>query len=476
MTPKAFLSYSWSSPAHQQLINEWAARLLSDGVDVVLDQYDLKEGHDKFVFMERMVTDPSVSHVLVFSDSTYVEKADARAAGVGTESQIISGEIYAKVEQSKFIPIVCAKDAEGQPCLPAFLMARIWIDFTSPEAVNDNWERLIRLLHGKPANEKPKLGKPPVYLESTEVAPASPAAAKLASLRTALLNGRAGIQLYRRAFLDECIAHVESLRVRQRPTAEVIGEKVLEDVGKLKPIRDLAADWLLLEGAVTKDDSLRDDLLEYMERLRAMKGRPPEMNQWSDSWFEAHALFVYESFLYAVAALLKVRRYDLLAAIFGNHYLLPESEGRGTGRFETFDTFWAYSESLQPVLASHGVRLLSPAAAMVQKHADRVDLPFTSVLEADALAFVISVVSETSRWYPAMLLYVSYGRTLPFFVRAAQKRHFQALAQISGLATGDLFRAAYERGAVRLSVSAWHDFGMGAGLSEILNIAQLDTL
>jgi hypothetical protein len=50
----------------------------------------LKEGHDKYVFMEKMVTDPSVTHVPVICDRIYAEKADARKAGVGTESQIMS--------------------------------------------------------------------------------------------------------------------------------------------------------------------------------------------------------------------------------------------------------------------------------------------------------------------------------------------------------------------------------------------------
>ena len=59
MTPKVFISYSWSSQAHQERVREWAERLVGDGVDVVLDLYDLKEGQDKYAFMERMVTNPS---------------------------------------------------------------------------------------------------------------------------------------------------------------------------------------------------------------------------------------------------------------------------------------------------------------------------------------------------------------------------------------------------------------------------------
>lgn len=162
--PKAFMSYSWSSPGIRGLIREWAERLSADGIEVVLDQIDLKEGDDKYAFMERMVTDQSVTHVLVFSDSTYARKADQRQAGVGTESQIISREIYEKVEQSKFIPIVCEFEESGEPCLPVFMKSRIWINFATPEAVNDNWEQLIRRVFGKPAFERPKLGKPPAYI------------------------------------------------------------------------------------------------------------------------------------------------------------------------------------------------------------------------------------------------------------------------------------------------------------------------
>ena len=112
MKPKVFISYSWSSPGHQDQIRQWAEQLVNDGVDVILDIWDLKEGDDKFAFMEKMVTDDSVTHVLVFSDSEYAAKADARRAGVGTESQIISREVYSKAQQSKVVEAKPAKKNE----------------------------------------------------------------------------------------------------------------------------------------------------------------------------------------------------------------------------------------------------------------------------------------------------------------------------------------------------------------------------
>lgn len=128
--PRVFISYSWSTPAHQEEVHQIAKHLMQEGVDVVFDRWDLKEGQDKNAFMEKMVADPTVTHVLVVCDAAYVAKADDRkAGGVGTESQIISQEVYAKVNQTKFIPIFFELDELGARFLPVFLKSRIGIDF-----------------------------------------------------------------------------------------------------------------------------------------------------------------------------------------------------------------------------------------------------------------------------------------------------------------------------------------------------------
>jgi TIR domain len=133
LNPKAFISYSWTSLAHRVLVLGYAERLLADGVDVVFDQYDLREGQEKYQFVEKMVTDSSVTHVLAFFDRAYAENSDARRAGVGTESQIVSKEIYDKVDQTKFIPIACELDERGEPYFPQFFKNRIALDFSSLE-------------------------------------------------------------------------------------------------------------------------------------------------------------------------------------------------------------------------------------------------------------------------------------------------------------------------------------------------------
>src|SRR5690242_2334494 len=126
--PKVFISYSWSSDLHQKWVISLAERLAGDGVDVVLDLWELREGQDKYAFMERMATDSTISRVLAICDKQYAEKADARKKGVGTESQIMSKEIYDKVDQKKFVAIVTEYFDDGEPCLPTFFKTRKFID------------------------------------------------------------------------------------------------------------------------------------------------------------------------------------------------------------------------------------------------------------------------------------------------------------------------------------------------------------
>lgn len=100
---KVFISYSWKV---QEKVIELTERLISNGIDVILDVYDLKEGQDKYAFMEQSVNDPSVDKVLIICDRSYMEKANDRSGGVGDETVIISPEIYGQMKQEKFIPMM----------------------------------------------------------------------------------------------------------------------------------------------------------------------------------------------------------------------------------------------------------------------------------------------------------------------------------------------------------------------------------
>jgi hypothetical protein len=42
--PKTFISYSWTTPDYESWVISLASELRENGVDVILDKWDLKEG------------------------------------------------------------------------------------------------------------------------------------------------------------------------------------------------------------------------------------------------------------------------------------------------------------------------------------------------------------------------------------------------------------------------------------------------
>ncbi len=473
--PRAFISYSWSNEEHCERVRSWADRLVNDGVDVVIDVYDLREGDDKHVFMEKSVNDPTVSHVLIVCDKRYVEKANARSAGVGTETQLISKEVYDKVQQSKFISLICERDETGEPYLPAYLSSRIGVDFSSPEKINENWEQLIRVLYGQPRLVKPAIGTAPAYLKEVAVTSTSPVRAKLEDLRQALMSAKPGASIYRKAFLSACFEYVDSLRRRGPAERGNAGARVLEEFRKLVPIRDQLVDWVLLESTVAPGPDFVEALLEMLEQLIEMKSRPRDVNSWDSSYFQAHELFAYETFLYVVAALMKTRAFEALHEVFSSHYLRAESERDNENKFTLFDEFYATADILQSDLAPQGKTLHSPAAELLKRSANRTDIKFNDVIEADMLATFVTWASGATNWFPQLMYYSSHHQQFPLFVRATQHKHFAAIATITGLTDSVALKETVQKNYDAANVRQWPHF-WGRNFLHTVNLEKLDTI
>lgn len=465
MTPKAFISYSWSSPQHSEFIDQIARRLRDDGVDVLYDRWELEEGHDVHFFMERMVTDDSVTNVLIFCDSGYVEKANNRRSGVGTESQIISKDIYEKVQQSKFVPIICERDGE-RPLVPAFLGSRIYLDFSSPELVNQNWERLIRKLFGKPADIKPPLGTPPSYILDASSVPPSAIRSKLKTLTTAVIQGKPTLKLSRTDFLSECVQYVESLRVRT-PPQEPLFEKLQATFQLLSEVRNCTVEWILSEAAFAPSQAFVVTLLDYLERLLALRGRPKEVNSWQDHWFDAHGLFAFNSFLYIVAALLKAEAYEALHEVFAASYLQSERYVNRDIPFGRFDDFYFYSDTLR---GEFGSRWMSPVGEFFKRTADMPSLPFDELMQADVLILMVACIRNL-RWYPATAVYAERYHPFPLFLRATRRRDFHKLATVTGIADAAELKQLVTAGFEKLQLNQ-----MRHGMVNFLSLMNLERL
>lgn len=85
--PKVFISYSHDSEEHKNWILKLATHLRDHGVDVILDQWNVRLGDDLPFFMEQGL---SSSHlVLCICSDKYIEKANANKGGAGYEKNFI---------------------------------------------------------------------------------------------------------------------------------------------------------------------------------------------------------------------------------------------------------------------------------------------------------------------------------------------------------------------------------------------------
>ncbi|MDE0326692.1 MAG: toll/interleukin-1 receptor domain-containing protein, partial [Candidatus Poribacteria bacterium] len=155
--PKVFISYSHDSPEHKQWVSELAARLRRNGIDAILDQWDLGLGDDVTQFMERGIV--NTDRVLVICTDEYVSKANAAKGGVGYERMIVTTQLMEDLGTDKFIPII--RQASGKEKMPTFLGRRVYADFTNDSQFDVECEKLICELHEMPIVEKPPLGKSP---------------------------------------------------------------------------------------------------------------------------------------------------------------------------------------------------------------------------------------------------------------------------------------------------------------------------
>jgi hypothetical protein len=445
--PKVFISYSWKPVQHQQKVIELAERLMSDSVNVILDVWDLREGQDKNQFMERMVTDPEIKRVLVICNKDYKEKADNRKGGVGTESMIMSSEIYSKADQTKFIPLIFEADEEGNPYTPVFVHSRIYLDFKDDNVIEDSYEQLLRNIYDAPARKRPPLGKKPTFLDESE--PLMLATAhRVTAIRNAFVNERKNANLLVKQYY---VAFLEAIKgfepTKDEFTSENFIDLTLSRIEKVTPLRDDFISFLKTYLDVSPEFNL-DDFNSFFEEFLTYfdsKARQNYHLERIDSLkFDYLKFFIYELILYITAALLKLEKFSILAGFL--HYtfiIFRENSNPITTNFRVFNMYIASLDKYQN--ERFNLNRVSVVADNVKQRASTT-FTFDELKQADILLHHISQLSGfipdatgRSYWGPATTAYNT--SSLPIFSKIVSLRYFDKIKVLFDVQTKEEFIA-----------------------------------
>lgn len=443
---KIFISYSWKPTANKIKVMNLAERLTNDGIHVIIDDWDLKEGQDKYHFMEQMVNDDTVSKVLLICNKEYSEKANKKLGGVGIESLIISNEIYDSVDQTKFIPIVMEYEQPGKPYVPTFVKTRIFIDLSDDNEYEENYEKLIRNIYNKPTSKRPPIGKMPVHI-SDDNPIFLPTAHKVSVIKNALINGNSNSELLITDYFETFIGALSSFKIDILIlNNQNFIEEIERSINSMQPLKNDFLEFLYIYCKFSSTDyqeiffSFFENLLQFYEDNDIKLTSDTSLQNLKNDNFR---YFTYDLFLSVVAILLEKEKFSLLAYLVKNNFVVVRTYN-SKAEATNFVEFRPYNYTLNEFKnQSYNPKRVSIVADTVKANASIVK--FDNLKTADIILYYLSLFyprkSMFSEWFPETSCYYSYGDLLPKLI---SKRYFEKIKIIFDVNTVENFKAKVE--------------------------------
>jgi hypothetical protein len=432
--PKLFISYSWSSSQHEQWVIELATTLRESGIDVILDKWDLKEGHDAYAFMEQMVSDPAIEKVAIIGDKTYSEKADGRAGGVGTETQIISKEVYDNQKQDKFVLVVTEKDENGKPYLPTYYKSRIYIDLSEPDSYADNFDKLLRWVFDKPLYVKPEIGNAPAFLaDANSISLGTTSSFKRAI--DAVKNNKEYAPGAMDEYFETFLNNLERFRIEK--TDEEYDELIVKNIEEFLPYRNEAVQLFMTLAQYAPTEFNIVKIHRFLEGLIPYMRRPLEVTHYTDWDFDNFKFIVHELFLYAFSILVRYERFEQANYLLYNQYYVADNSEYGRNVMVHFPVFREYMRSLEWRNQRLELRRLSLRADLLEERSKSTGLEFRHLMQGDFILFMRAEMEDEngySSWWPETLLYLfRFHSAFEIFARSMSAEYFEKVKCLLGV-------------------------------------------
>jgi hypothetical protein len=431
--PVAFVSYSWSSPEHEEWVLKLARDLRSQGIDVRLDKWDLKPGHDANAFMESMVTDNSVTKVILVCDKKYAGKSNDRAGGVGTEAQIITPALYARRAQDKFVAVVREKDDHGSPYLPAYYGSRMYIDLADEAAYATQFERLVRWAWDKPVDIKPALGEMPSYLRDGDKATMLATAIPQRRAVEAIRNGREQSVPLTGEFLTTVVAELEKFRITGgQPDFD---ETVVRNIGDFIPYRNELIELFIAIAKYNADERLLIELHRFFEKLLAFYKQREDVSFFNEYDFDNFKFIVHELFLYCIASFVGHSQFAAAAHFVNNEYYVGDTIGSPMRPMMTYVIFRRDLAILEHRNHRLKLRRASLRFDLLKQRCEGSGVDFRHLMTTDLCLYLRSHKGDQPHlWFPdTLLLVATYPVTFEIFARAKSKGYFEKLKPLLGV-------------------------------------------
>lgn len=342
-TKQVAISYAWTSEKHKKEVREFAEQLTSDNIYVYFDQWDFKKGNSLSKNMEDLLKSDEIDNILIICDELYAEKANGRKGGVGTETLIISPEVYADAKQEKVVPIVWERDDEGNAFLPIYLEDRDYIDLSNDEIFEEQYQELVLQIYGKAKHKRPELGKTPAFV--LDDAPTFQTSKFNLRRLTSSLDST-NVDAVCSEFLDN---FTDDLKLIQSnvPTKNYRDtlSYLISYIEKYDLIRDFFVQFLDKVTKVQEVELIIDSLIDFFVELEFLSDNNYNTER-ADKLF--YSFVLRELFLYVISLGLKNKKYSFVRKVIHSPYYFKGDKNE-PGYFVKFN----YTPDLINVLKYH---------------------------------------------------------------------------------------------------------------------------
>ena len=440
--PKVFISYSWSSPEYQERIIKIVDALRESGIETVFDKYNLKEGADLNVFMEKIVNDPSITKVLIFCDKQYTEKANNRKGGAGTETLIISPEVYNDAdpagENKKFIPIIMEKNIEtGKPYVPTYMASRKYFDFTKQDFYGE-FEKLVRFLYGQPEYREPALGQIPSYVTDFKQPYLGTTTRKELAINT-LKEGKTSALRYCEDFFSKVYETLDGFIIdTDKEKFDEVDEIVWNHINDLLPLSIDCIDVLETMIVCEKNEPTVNCIRSFLEKLLIYRVKA-KGNRQTDFQSDHFHFFAYYVYINLVKFLITKYDFELLKQFLHNYYVRNRYNG---SQLQSFSAFYPNTRIFELRKSKLQLNRRSLLADLLKQGCKDDEIEMDNIMQADLLLKMYAFKEENKErifWYPVSLVYAGI-REQPFelFVRAESKEFFNKTLSVLGFSHENL--------------------------------------
>ncbi|TCQ17472.1 SEFIR domain-containing protein [Rhizobium sp. PP-CC-3G-465] len=426
--PKLFISYSWTTSDHEAWVLQLAEELTSQGIHVLLDKWDLQPGHDANVFMEGMVSDPTVTKVLLVCDEMYATKSDGRKGGAGTEAQIITPEIYTQTKQDKFAAVVRERDSEGKAFLPVYYRGRIYFDLTDPSTYSTEFDKIVRWAWGQQPHVRPAKGERPSFLEGKTISGKIVSSAAHRRAMEAVRSGAANSVPAVQEYLDLIAAGLEAFRIHTEPaTRQTFDDFIVASIEEFTSYRNEIIELFSLIAQYSPVPEYLEVIRRFFEKCILyfeFRGEG-SYNDWD---FDNYRFIVHELFLYCVCIFIRYERFPAAQEFLDNEYYWDDRRGRDN-KMHSFSIFRTNLRSLEHRNQRLRLQRLSVRADLLKQRNVGTGVDFNHVMTADFLLYLRSAgAGRGYGWWPETLVYAErFSGPFEIFARAKSLRYFDKI-------------------------------------------------